>query len=253
MEASTLTRYLLYQLYHARVILHSLQYEGKEEQLHDFRIALRHIRSLVKLFTNDTVPFPKPLKEVMKATNPIRELDVLLGSLSPSHSPKLFKHLTKLRQESFTTLFTPEFAAQTLLLLEEYATLLHQSNPRFIPEIMIQRVLTQYQHCLDTYHTLEPGTKSKTLHRLRIEYKDARYGFEFLEISDLHPCRELILLCKQRQNQLGAVQDAANQIKWLKKLIHEFPSPEVKEILRKRKKALQRLKDTTQQALSPST
>jgi len=253
MEASTLTRYLLYQLYHARVILHSLQYEGKEEQLHDFRIALRHIRSLVKLFTNDTVPFPKPLKEVMKATNPIRELDVLLGSLSPSHSPKLFKKLTKLRQESFTTLFTPEFAAQTLLLLEEYATLLHQSNPRFIPEIMIQRVLTQYQHCLDTYHTLEPGTKSKTLHRLRIEYKDARYGFEFLGISDLHLCRELILLCKQRQNQLGAVQDAANQIKWLKKLIHEFPSPEVKEILRKRKKALQRLKDTTQQALSPST
>lgn len=253
MEASALTQYLLYQLYHARVILHSLQYEGKEEQIHDFRIALRHIRSLVKLFLNDTAPFPEPLKAVMKATNPIRELDVLLDSLSPSHYPKLFKQLTKLRQESFKTLFTHEFAVQTVLLLEEYGVLLHQSNPHFIPEIMVQRVLTQYQHCLDSYHTLEPDAKSKTLHRLRIDYKDARYGFEFLEISNLHPCRELILLCKQRQNQLGAVQDAANQIKRLKKLSHAFLSPEVKEILRKRKKALQRLKDTTRQALSPST
>jgi len=253
MEANPLIRYLCYQLYHARVILHSLQYEGKVEQIHDFRIALRHIRSLVKLFPKDTAPFPKALKSVMKATNPIRELDVLLDSFSPSHYPKLFKQLTQLREESFTTLFTREFAVQTLLLLEEYATLLHQNNPHIIPEIMIQRVLTQYQHCLDTHHTLEPGTTSKTLHRLRIDYKDARYGFEFLEISDLHPCRELILFCKQRQNQLGAVQDAANQIKRLKKLIHEFPSSEVKEILRKRKKALQRLKDTTQQVLSPST
>lgn len=252
MEANVLTQYLLYQLYHARVILHSLQYEGKEEQIHDFRIALRHIRSLVKLFPKDTVPFPEPLKSVMKATNPIRELDVLLDSLSLSHSPKLFKQLTQLREESLKTLFTPEFTAQTLLLLEEYGTLLHQSDPHFIPEIMIQRVLTQYQHCLDTYHTLKPDAKSKALHRLRIDYKDARYGFEFLEISNLHPCRELILLCKQRQNQLGAVQDAANQVKMLKKLIHEFPSSEVKEILRKRKKALQRLKDTTRQVLSPS-
>lgn len=245
MEAHALTQYLLYQLYHARVIIHSLEYEGKEEQLHEFRVTLRRVRSLVKLFFDDLLPFPEALKTIMKVTNPIREFDVLLNSLTPIQYPKLFKQLSKLRKESFKTLFTPEFIHQTLLVMDEYSDLLSQANVNFISEILIQKVLTHYQQCLETYTALESDAKPKQFHQLRIKFKDARYGFEFLEISEIHKCRAIILRCKKMQNELGAVQDTVNQVKWLKNFYQEYPSSEAKELLRKRKKVLKELKHTT--------
>lgn len=116
MEASKLTQYLLYQLYHARVILHSLQYSAKEEEIHEFRVTLRRIRSLVKLLLGKSIPFPKILKAVMQETNSIRELDVLISSLSRSKYPKLSKHLSKLRKQNAKTLFTSIYLDKTLSL-----------------------------------------------------------------------------------------------------------------------------------------
>ncbi|MDD2828887.1 MAG: CHAD domain-containing protein [Sulfuricurvum sp.] len=250
MKPHKLTQFLLYQLYHARVLLHSNN--GKEEQIHEFRVTLRSIRSLVKLFLNDVTPFPKILKTAMQETNSIRELDVLINTLKRSQYPKLFKHLKKLRKQSVKTLFTPQYHTKTLLLIEEYSYLISQYEPDFISEILIQKVLTHYQHCLDSYLALESNATPKMLHQLRIEFKDARYGFEFLEISDLHQCSEVIAHCKELQNMLGSIQDTVNQIDLLKKIYLEFPSPEVKELLKKQKKVLQKLKETTQSELSVS-
>jgi CHAD domain-containing protein len=252
MEANKLILYLLYQLYHARVILHSLKEGEREEDIHEFRVTLRAVRSLATLFLENSIPFPKALKTPMQATNPIRELDVLIHSLSRSKYPKLFKHLTKLRKEKFKTLFTPSYIQETLFRIDEYSSLLLQNNPECISEILIQKVLTHYQHCLDTLRTLESDTDPKTLHHLRIKFKDARYGFEFLEISDIHHCREIISHCKQLQNILGAIQDTVNQIDLLTTIYQEYPSTEVKELLKKEKKVLQKLKESTQSALSAS-
>lgn len=245
MEASSLTRYLLYQLYHARYSLHIFAETKKGEYLHEFRIALRQTRSLVKLFLNDTLPFPEPLKAAIKETNPIRELDVLLNSLNSSEYPKLFKQLSKIRKDTTKTLITKEFIKHVSILLDQYYNLIAQTNPNFISEILIERVLAHYQHCLHTHKNLKENTKPKTLHRLRIGFKDARYGFEFLEISDIHECREIIQHCKQMQNSLGTVQDALNQIEWLEKLYQSHPSPALKELMLKQTKALKKLKDTT--------
>lgn len=252
MEASKLTQYLLYQLYHARVLLHSLQYSVAVEEIHEFRVTLRRIRSLVKLLLDKSIPFPKILKAAMQETNSIRELDVLISSLSRSKYPKLSKHLSKLRKQNAKTLFTSTYLDKALSLLDEYSNLLLESNPNFLSEILIQKVLTHYQHCLDSYLALETNADPKTLHRLRIEFKDARYGFEFLEISDLHHCKEVISHCKQLQNSLGAIQDTVNQIDLLKKIYQQYPLPETKELLQKRKKELQKLKDTTRSELSSS-
>ncbi len=252
MEPNKLTQYLLYQLYHTRVLLHSIQENGGVEQIHEFRVTLRCIRSLVKLFLKGSIPFPKILKTAMQETNSIRELDVLINSLARSKYPKLFKHLSKLRKQSFKLVFTPTYLNKTLSLIDEYSNLVAQNNPDFISEILIQKVLTHYQHCLDSFLALDSNADPKTLHRLRIEFKDARYGFEFLEISDLHHCTEVISHCKQLQNTLGAIQDTVNQIDLLKKIYLEFPSSEVKELLQKQKKELQKLKDTTRSELSAS-
>lgn len=252
MEASSLTKYLLYQLYHARRMLHAFMENKKGEHLHEFRIALRQTRSLVKLFLEDTTAFPAPLKAAIKATNPIRELDVLLDTLSSSEYPKLYKQLTKIRKETYQSLFTPKFAKHVFSLLDEYYDSIAQTNPKFISEILTERVLAHYQHCLHTYKTLQEDAKPKALHRLRIGFKDARYGFEFLEFSDIHKSRKIIQHCKQLQNSLGAVQDALNQVEWLEKLYNSHPSPTLKKLLAKQTKALKKLKGTTEPARSPA-
>jgi CHAD domain-containing protein len=244
MKTSALTQYLLYELYHARVVLHSLKYEGKEVQLHELRITLRRIHSLVKLFMDDFTPFHKALKKALKATNPIRELDVLLASLSPSKCPKLFKQLSNLRQEAFKTLFTSKYTLHLLLVLDHCADFFSQTDSHHIAEILTQRVLTHYQDCLNSYSLLKGDETPSTLHHLRIKFKDVRYGFEFLEISEIHPCREIILQCKKQQNTLGAIQDAVNQVKWLRKFYQKYPSSEAKNVLAKRKRSLEKLKST---------
>lgn len=251
MEASSLTRYLLYQLYHSRHMLHTFAETQKEEHLHEFRISLRQTRSLVKLFVEDTLPFPEALKTAVKATNPLRELDVLLDSLTSAEYPKLLKQLSKIRKDTFKSLFSADFEKHVFARLDEYYDLIAQSNPDFIPEILTQRVLTHYQHCLKTYQLLKQDAKPKRLHRLRIEFKDARYGFEFLELSDIHKSRKIIQHCKRLQNRLGAVQDALNQIEWLEKLYQTHPSSALKALLHKQNKSFKKLKDTTESEISP--
>lgn len=245
MEANLLIRYLHYQIYHARLMLHSFAHRKKRDDLHEFRIALRQIRSLSKLFLDDTIPFPEPLKAAVKATNPIRELDVLMGTLSSSEYPKLLKQLSKIRKNTLKSLFTPKFVRQTSLLLDEYYDQVSQVDFHIIPEILVQKVLTHYQHCLSTYESLDEDAKPKTLHRLRINFKDARYGFEFLNVSDIHKSQKIIQHCKQMQTSLGAVQDALNQVEWLEKLYQSHPSSALKELLQKQTKALKKFKGTT--------
>jgi len=250
MEASSLTRYLHYQLYHARYSLHTFAKSKKEEHLHEFRIALRQTRSLVKLFLEDRLPFPAPLKAAIKKTNPIRELDVLLNSLDSSEYPKLLKQFSTYEKDTAKTLITQKFIEHVSMLLDQYYDLIAQRNPNFISDILIERVLTHYQHCLNTHKTLKKDAKPKTLHRLRIEFKNARYGFEFLEIADIYQSQEVIQHCKQFQNTLGAIQDTINQIDLLKKIYQKYPADEIKELVRKRKKELLILKDTTKSELS---
>lgn len=251
MEPNLLIRHLLYRVYHARLMLHSFVHRKKGNDLHEFRIALRQARSLSKLFLDETISFPEPLKAAVKATNPIRELDVLMDTLSSSEYPKLFKQLSKIRKNTLKALFTPKFVRQTSLLLDEYYDQVSQVDFHVIPEILVQKVLTHYQHCLSTYKSLEEDTKPKTLHRLRISFKDARYAFEFLDISDIHKSQKIIQHCKQMQNSLGAVQDALNQVEWLEKLYQSHPSSALKELLQKQTKALKKIKDTTLSERSP--
>ncbi|GEM_PF-890850 len=252
MKLSPLSKYITYQLYQARLALYSFMENKKIEHLHEFRIALRQTRSLIKLFMNDSIPFPAPLKTVLKATNPIRELDVLMSSISSSEYPKLFKQLSKIRKDSVNTLFSTEFIEHTFSLLDEYYDLISQTNPDVIPEILVERVLTHYQHCLTAYQTLKEDAKPKALHRLRIGFKDARYGFEFLEVSNIHKCKKIIQHCKQLQNDLGAVQDALNQVEWIEKLYQSHPSSSLKELLKQQNKALKRLRDTTRPVQYPN-
>lgn len=247
-----LTSYLLYLSYHARVVLHALRYKNDPKLLHELRVTLRKIYSLITLFADRSAPLSKFLKNTMESTNHIRELDVLLESLSHSRYPTIVKNLAKERKNCFYSLFTPLYIDQTCVSLNQYSKTLVVDDTIFLSDILIQKVLTHYHYCLDSFQLLENTADSKTLHKLRIKFKDARYGFEFLDISGIHQCQEVIEHCKEFQTLLGSIQDKVNQITLLKAHYKHSPSLELKTLIQKEKKKLKMIKETTRSELSSS-
>ncbi|MDD2266493.1 CHAD domain-containing protein [Sulfuricurvum sp.] len=243
MKPTPLTQYLLYQLYHGRIKFQEFHADRHPASLHAFRIAMRKVRSIAKLLLDETTfAFPQFLKEGIKTTNDLRELDVLIGSLEKY--PKIRKELLLIRPKQFEERLSELFCEALLQNLDATYTLIYESDPAIFREIAVQKVLTHYQHCLDELNALTGDEKPKDLHKLRIMFKDARYGFEFLNVSDLHPSAELIDYCRTMQERLGHVQDYVNQLEWLTTFAAENPALDLSELIAKRKKKLKKLKES---------
>lgn len=242
MRHSTLTKYLLYHLYDAALSIRKIGEKESVEQLHQFRVALRLTRSLLQLYANDTIPFPQTLKTFLKATNLLRELDVLLLSLDKKSTKKVFKQLSSLRNEHAEALFTEESKAQVFQSLHEFYDFLTNLNPSFNTEKLIRTAHEHYDENVRLYSILPHSASRKELHALRIRFKISRYALEFLVDSALEDTQIEIEKSKRFQDTLGEIQDLYNQIKLLKKLHHENPSKELKKLLSERKKMLKKSK-----------
>ncbi|MBN2869316.1 MAG: CHAD domain-containing protein [Campylobacterales bacterium] len=253
MQQNELTRYLVYQLYHAGLILREMAPAGNSDDIHEFRVALRRIRSLIKLYLKTSIGFPAQLKAAVKATNPLRELDVLIESLDPSEYPKTYKRLKQMRHECFKEIFRQDFKKKTLQELHHYYDLLCGAHIELSANHLMQTVEHRYEQSLSTYEKVDENTSQKKLHALRVEFKNSRYGFEFLRASGLSDEAGKIGQCKKFQNTLGAVQDAYNQIEWLKTLYRKHPLPETLILLEKRKKELKKLKAASRRVQSGAT
>lgn len=251
MRLNVVTQYLTYQLYHALTLLDTLVRSHESEEVHDFRIAIRRVRSLTTLYLKESVPFPRELKNAVKSTNAIRELDVLIESLSQKRSPKTCRQLSRLRRECLDSSFTAEFKAQTLLAIRNYYDTLCDADPDINADHLIQTVEGHYSSAVADYAAINDATAQKELHQLRVRFKNARYGLEFLNTAQLKNEHGKISECKKIQNQLGAVQDAYNQIEWLKKVQMHAPSSETAGVLKERKKWLKKLKAASRSARSP--
>ncbi|MGZ5208690.1 MAG: CHAD domain-containing protein [Sulfuricurvum sp.] len=242
MRHSTLTKYLLYHLYDATLSIRKIGGEESVEQLHQFRVALRLTRSLLQLYTSDTILFPQTLKTFLKATNIIRELDVLLLSLDKKSTKKVFKQLTSLRNEHTEALFTQESKTQVFQSLHEFYDFLTDLNPSFNNEKLIRTADEDYNENVRLYAVLPQSASKKELHALRIRFKISRYALEFLHNSALKDTQIEIEKSKRFQDTLGEIHDLYNQIKLLKKLHHENPSKELKKLLSEKKKLLKNSK-----------
>lgn len=243
MKPTPITQYLLYQLYHGRIKFQEFRKDRHSANLHAFRIAMRKVRSISKLLLDETTfTFPKLLKEGVKATNDLRELDVLIGSLEKY--PKIRKELILIRPKQLDERLNELFCEALLQNLDATYTLIFENDPAIFREIAVQKVLTHYQHCIDELNALTGDENPKDLHKIRIMFKDARYGFEFLNISNLHPSSELIDYCKTMQERLGQVQDYVNQLEWLTTFATENPALDLSELIVKRKKKLKKLKES---------
>lgn len=250
MRTNVLTRYLIDQLNQATWLLDVAARKKKSDDVHDFRVALRRVRSLIKLYLKASVVFPKELKAAVQATNPIRELDVLIESLKKKKYPGTIKRLARMRRKRARCLFTDEFVRETLSSLHCFRDTLSQTHPAIAQDRLIRIVEENYRTCREGYSAINENTKKKEFHRLRVEFKNTRYGLEFLYASGLRDEHIKINECKSFQNSLGAVQDGYNQVFWLKKLLRKHPCAETRKLLKRRKKKVKKLKAASRSAQS---
>jgi CHAD domain-containing protein len=245
MKMTPLTKYLTYQLYHAIQLVPKLSKESDIEHLHQFRVSIRRSRSLMRLYTPQQYAPQEVLRSIVQKTNILRELDVFIVSVDPYAYPELTLLLHNYRNEQFDALLTEEFRTNTFKALHKLYDIVSESNPAIDNSHLVETAETYYKELLSEYRQVKSNASEELLHELRIRFKIARYALEFLMHSGLHNEKMKIKECKAIQDHLGAVQDAANQLNFLKAFCKSHKIDECFVLLKERKKELKSLKKLT--------
>ncbi len=214
------------------------------ENLHQFRLELRRIRSLLKLYMPDAYAFSEVLKEVFKPTNRLRDLDVLLQTIDKERYLKLYKYIYKQRKIYYKTVLSSSTLDKQKHSLERLHTefIYYYSSEPIVS--LHDKAYRLYLQTTQNYNRTAQNASLDQLHQLRIDMKEARYALEFLHNEGLFYLEKEIRTCKKILNKLGEIQDGRNQIKLLKALCKEYKGEECKTLLQERKGVLITLKQS---------
>ncbi len=229
--AQTLLTYLALARRHEAGILADLT----PESLHDYRVALRKMRSAVALLRHVLAPetttaLKAQLAALMHTTNRLRDLDVYLlaenryrqvvdPTLQQGLDP-LFNDFRRERQQQwqqFTALLnTPHYQQSLADIAQQF------HDPEQIPTAeragwparayAARLIQKRYRRIVRAASALTATTSEEELHRLRIECKKLRYLLEFSRpLWDLTLANTLMSTLKTVQDTLGLFNDYAVQ------------------------------------------
>ncbi len=249
MQTDTLVTYLIYQLRSAKGLLPRLAFTDDPEDIHRFRVALRRSRSLLKLYAPDFYAIEEVLKTIFKPTNTLRELDVLLLSINNVKYPNLYKQLQAYRDEQYKTTLTAAYITRSRSVLKQLIDELQKIDTVHSDRMLIKKARKYAEKADSAYSKIGPKSRSKELHKLRIAYKSVRYALEFLKESGLTYEKKRLKHAKQRQEELGALQDAHNQLEILRSFCETCSSAECMTLYKLRKKAYKKLLKATRSNL----
>ncbi|NOQ47449.1 MAG: CHAD domain-containing protein [Desulfobulbaceae bacterium] len=204
------------------------------EFLHDFRVAMRRIRSGLTQIKNVLPPdvtdhFKEEFSYVGSITGPTRDLDVYLlheenykSRLPPALQVALrtfFKDLAGRRSDEQKKLVGALNAPRYRQIINEWQQYLEGDDDisaanADVPVIELARkiISRRYKKILKDGMVIIPATPDENLHRLRIQGKKLRYSLEFF--ASLFPEDEINLVIKQLkglQNNLGEFNDLSVQ------------------------------------------
>lgn len=207
------------------------------EFLHDYRICLRKVRSVLSL-VKDVYPAEETrrMREILgglaRQTNRLRDLDVYLLArdeylelLPPVLRPALdgmFKDFTAEREQEVRRVTSKIRAASTRRLLLEVEGCFspetpHEPSPAAgvpVGPLVFRRILKRYRRIRRIAAGIGAETPDEAVHQLRIECKKLRYLMEFF--AELIPREEgagMLRLLRRLQNRLGEFNDALVQQK----------------------------------------
>jgi len=212
------------------------------ENLHQFRVALRRMRSLIKLYMPDAYAFSEVLKQIFRQTNALRELDVLLLSLNKKHYPKLHKYIRKHANEQYRILLTPEVLndqKHSLERLQSELIYFYTSDPVIS---LYDPAYTLYTRTLHTYKKSRQNATAKQLHQVRIDFKTSRYALDFLHEEGMYYMANELKQCKKVLDDLGRLQDGRNQIALIKGICRHYKDKGCTRLLQERKRSFKQFK-----------
>jgi CHAD domain-containing protein len=203
------------------------------EFLHDYRVSLRRTRSLLaqikNVFPEDAVThFRNEFRWLAQATNPTRDLDVLLLSLRgmpevvpPGDLPALLAFLSRKQHHEHRLL-------ERLLESDRYRNLLAswrdflENAPTGVPEpaeaarplveVTSRRIWRLYRRLVDQAMAIHDKTPASAIHQVRIHAKKLRYMIDATRsLHDRRHLHRIIDSLKSVQTVLGDFNDAQVQ------------------------------------------
>ena len=207
--------------------------EGKnDENLHNFRVAVRRTKTLLKIFrkhlSGDGVYFKKKLTKIMKETQRKRDLDVLIKSLDlyveeekEEIKLKIEKEIRIEQGRILSIIGSREFNG-FLADLEEAV----KKNTLFVNKLNETEPADHFSLTIKkTYKKLRIIIKNTSLdneelHILRLIFKEFRYILEFsADVLKQDMIIKIISDVKKIQEALGAAHDKIVQINNFKKSV----------------------------------
>ena len=192
-----------------------------EEILHNLRVNLRKVRSLLKIFNGVfdekvTLFFGENFKILANSTNKKRDLDIFLGFLSEQkHANELIYFVQKalnLEYENVKSYLSDEenyaFLKEWEIFLNEgefYRSKLFDVSLSRLGSFKLRTLMVLAQKRLKS---LDQDCPNESFHKIRIELKKVRYTYEFLsEIFYFDGLKKYEERLKDMQDIFGALQD----------------------------------------------
>lgn len=192
-----------------------------EEILHNLRVNLRKVRSLLKIFNGVfdekvTLFFGENFKILANSTNKKRDLDIFLGFLSEQkHANELIYFVQKalnLEYENVKSYLSDEenyaFLKEWEIFLNEgefYRSKLFDVSLSRLGSFKLRTLLVLAQKRLKS---LDQDCPNESFHKIRIELKKVRYTYEFLsEIFYFDGLKKYEERLKDMQEIFGSLQD----------------------------------------------
>ena len=217
--------------------------DSDTEFLHDYRVSLRKIRSVLSLLggvfdADESSRLKVELAEIMRTTNGLRDLDVCLLKrveyyrLVPPQAHEglqiLFDEFARRRKAEQKKVSTVLRNKQYLSRMDSLEKLFAEgtnimSGPQAdIPSLSFARrlIMKRYRKVCKTGRVVDETTPDSSIHQLRIHCKKLRYLMEFF--TPLFPpaeMKQLIRALKLLQDNLGNFNDCSVQRQFLEKLL----------------------------------
>ncbi len=215
-----LSEYLIALVGNSLYYLDQLHAQSESEVLHQFRVNLRQCHSLLKLF-QPHCKAKKRVKLLLKQTNTIRDMDVLLESKT-----LYFEKADRASIQNYRNILFEESASKPQRLkmrcdLQAAIQLLKRKpvQKSFAgKKVLVHKAFKHYRKSVQQYKAITAHTPLKRTHKIRLQFKIARYALLYLHNNNIKKCTKEIAYCKAIQTDLGSLQDMYQQIKVLQRL-----------------------------------
>lgn len=197
MKTPLLSTYLLKLLQNAESLLPQIHSGSDVEHLHQYRVSLRRAHSLIKIYLKAHRDFSASIKPLLKSTNALREIDVLMMSINAEQYPSLLSNLVRYRNNLFQEQWHSEMVHQHQKTLRQSIDQLDKLQYDLSNDTLTEIGLNQYQKAIASKKRLSHQSSAKKIHQVRIGCKLARYTLEFIHNSKLLDVSKQIKKCKK--------------------------------------------------------